>query len=181
MLFNPSGTNPSVDGRAKAIFQVLFGIAAAAAVLIFNSDIRALGDYGYAGVFLISALSSATLFIPAPGWAVVASMATILNPFLIGLAAGTGSAIGELTGYMVGDGAISLAHRKKFEEYLALIRKNDALAIIFFSFLPNPFFDLAGIASGAAKVPVWRYLLFCALGRSARYILLAWLTASFIP
>ncbi|MDD2655759.1 MAG: VTT domain-containing protein [Candidatus ainarchaeum sp.] len=167
--------------KAKAIIQILFGLAIAAAVILLNDRIAALGNYGYAGVFIISALSSATLFIPAPGWAVVAAMATILDPIYVGLAAGIGSAFGELTGYMVGDGALSLAHRKKYEKFLALIKKNDAAAILVFSFLPNPFFDIAGIAAGAAKVPVWRYVLFCAAGRSLRYVLLAWLAVQFFP
>lgn len=167
--------------KTKAIFQILFGLAIAAAVILLNDNIAALGNYGYLGVFIISALSSATIFIPAPGWAVVAAMATILNPIYVGIIAGIGSAIGELTGYMVGEGAIGLAHRKKYEKFLVWIQKNDMLAILVFSFLPNPFFDIAGIAAGAAKVPAWRYVLFCAIGRSLRYVLLAMLTAQFFP
>ncbi len=167
--------------RTKAIIQILFGLAIAAAVILLNDKIAALGNYGYVGVFIISALSSATLFIPAPGWAVVIAMSTILNPVYVGLVAGIGSAFGELTGYMVGDGALDIAGRKKYEKFLTLIKKNDAIAILVFSFLPNPFFDIAGIAAGAAKVPVWRYMLFCAVGRSLRYVLLAWLTVQFFP
>ncbi|MCX6768478.1 MAG: VTT domain-containing protein [Candidatus Micrarchaeota archaeon] len=167
--------------RTKAILQILFGFAIAIVVLFMSDQIAALGNYGYLGVFIISALSSATIFIPAPGWAVVAAMATILNPIYVGIIAGIGSAIGELTGYMVGEGAIGLAHRKKYEKFLVWIQKNDMLAILVFSFLPNPFFDIAGIAAGAAKVPAWRYVLFCAIGRSIRYVLLAMLTAQFFP
>ncbi|MEW5995995.1 MAG: VTT domain-containing protein [Candidatus Micrarchaeota archaeon] len=170
-----------MDGKAKAILQILLGLAIAAAVIFLNDRIAALGAYGYLGVFIISALSSATIFIPAPGWAAVIGMAAILDPVLVGLAAGTGSALGELTGYMVGDGALDIAGRKKYEKFLTLIKKNDALAILAFSFLPNPFFDIAGIAAGAAKVPVWRYILFCAIGRSLRYVILAMLTAQFFP
>ena len=165
----------------KAVFQILFGIVIAIAVLLFSDRIAELGNYGYLGVFIISALSSATILIPAPGWAVVAAMATILNPIYVGIIAGIGSSLGELTGYMVGDGALDFAGRKKYEKFLTLIKKNDALAILVFSFLPNPFFDIAGIAAGAAKVPVWRYVLFCAIGRSLRYVLLAVLTAQFFP
>ena len=167
--------------KLKAALQILFGLAIAAAVILLNDDIAAFGDYGYAGVFIISALSSATLFIPAPGWAVVAAMATVLNPIYIGIIAGIGSAIGELTGYMVGDGALDITGRKKYENYLSFIKKNDMSAILIFSFLPNPFFDIAGIAAGTTKVPAWRYLLFCAIGRSTRYVLLAVLTAQFFP
>lgn len=165
----------------KAIFQILFGLVIAIAVLLLNDRIAALGNYGYLGVFIISALSSATILIPAPGWAVVAAMATILNPIYVGIIAGIGSSLGELTGYMVGDGALDFAGRKQYQKFLSWIQKNDAIAIFVFSFLPNPLFDIAGIAAGAAKVPVWKYVLFCAVGRSLRYVLLAMLTAQFFP
>lgn len=170
-----------MKGKWKAVFQILFGLVVAAAVLLLNDKIAELGNYGYLGVFIISALSSATILIPAPGWAVVAAMATILNPTYVGIIAGIGSSLGELTGYMVGGGALDIAGRKKYEQFLSLIRKNDMAAILAFSFLPNPFFDIAGIAAGAANVPVWRYVLFCAIGRSLRYVLLAMLTAQFFP
>ena len=170
-----------MKGKWKAVFQILFGLVIAVAVLLFNEQIATLGNYGYLGVFIISALSSATILIPAPGWAIVAAMATILNPIYVGIIAGIGSSLGELTGYMVGGGALDIAGRKKYEQFLSLIRKNDMAAILAFSFLPNPFFDIAGIAAGAANVPVWRYVLFCAIGRSLRYVLLAMLTAQFFP
>lgn len=167
--------------KRKAVFQILFGLVVAIAVLLLNDNIAELGNYGYLGVFIISALSSATILIPAPGWAVVAAMATILNPIYVGIMAGIGSSLGELTGYMVGDGALDIAGRKKYDKFLKWMQKNDMLAIFVFSFLPNPFFDIAGIAAGAAKVPVWKYVLFCAIGRSLRYVLLAILTAQFFP
>jgi len=170
-----------VKEKWKAIFQILFGLVIAIAVLLLNDRIAALGNYGYLGVFIISALSSATILIPAPGWAVVAAMATILNPIYVGIIAGIGSSLGELTGYMVGDGALDFAGRKQYQKFLSWIQKNDAIAIFVFSFLPNPLFDIAGIAAGAAKVPVWKYVLFCAVGRSLRYVLLAMLTAQFFP
>jgi membrane protein DedA with SNARE-associated domain len=36
-----------------------------------------------------------------------------------------------------------------------------------------PFFDLAGVAAGALKMPVLRFLGFCALGKTAKMILVA--------
>ena len=33
------------------------------------------------------------------------------------------------------------------------------------SIFPNPFFDMAGIAAGAAKIPIWKFLLFCWIGQ----------------
>ena len=58
--------------------------------------------YGYPGIFLVMLLANATVIIPAPGVAVVFAMGNIFNPFWVALAAGTGGAIGELSGYLAG-------------------------------------------------------------------------------
>ena len=47
-------------------------------------------------------LANATVFLPAPGVAVVFAMGSIFNPLGVALAAGTGGAIGELSGYLAG-------------------------------------------------------------------------------
>jgi membrane protein DedA with SNARE-associated domain len=39
--------------------------------------------------------------------------------------------------------------------------------------VPNPFFDLAGIAAGSLRYPVWRFLLFCWLGKTIKTTLVA--------
>src|SRR6185436_21100545 len=57
---------------------------------------------GYPGIFLIALLANATILLPAPGVAVIYAMGAIFNPFGVGLAAGTGGAIGELSGYLAG-------------------------------------------------------------------------------
>jgi membrane protein DedA with SNARE-associated domain len=58
--------------------------------------------YGYPGIFLIMLMANATVFLPAPGVAVVFAMGSVFNPLGVALAAGTGGAIGELTGYLAG-------------------------------------------------------------------------------
>src|SRR3990172_2430009 len=44
---------------------------------------------GYPGVFLIALLANATVFLPAPGIAVVFAMGSVFNPYGVALAAGT--------------------------------------------------------------------------------------------
>jgi membrane protein DedA with SNARE-associated domain len=61
--------------------------------------------------------------------------------------------------------------REDFEKYRESIRKNDFWAIFVLSFLPNPLFDVAGLAAGASKVHWARFLAFCALGRVLRFML----------
>ncbi len=44
-----------------------------------------------------------------------------------------------------------------------------AIAIFFFSLVPLVF-DLAGIVAGALRVPLWKFLLACWLGRTILYL-----------
>ena len=40
--------------------------------------------------------------------------------------------------------------------------------------IPNPFFDLAGIAAGTLKIPVLRFYFFCALGSIIKMLAFAY-------
>lgn len=164
-----------MDKKTEGILQILFAAAMAAAVLYFSRDIEALAQYGYLGAFLIAMLGSATIFFPAPGWAAVIALSASLNPAVLGLVAGIGSAIGELTGYVAGDGARDILNSRVNEtkEIEALVRGYGAAGIFALAFIPNPLFDAAGLVAGGLKIPWWRFLLACAAGRVLRYVLLA--------
>ncbi|RLC74997.1 MAG: hypothetical protein DRI61_15635, partial [Chloroflexi bacterium] len=43
-----------------------------------------------------------------------------------------------------------------------------ALVIFILSVIPNPFFDLAGMAAGVSRFPLWRFLLACWLGKTVK-------------
>jgi membrane protein YqaA with SNARE-associated domain len=59
-------------------------------------------NLGYTGVFLISLIGAASVFIPSPYTATYYILGTALNPLFIAIARGLGSALGELTGYAAG-------------------------------------------------------------------------------
>jgi membrane protein YqaA with SNARE-associated domain len=159
--------------RTKAIVQIVFGIIIAAIVLLFSDRIAELSAYGYIGVFLISLLSSATILIPAPGWAVVIALSKTLDPYILGIAAGVGSGLGEMVSYEVGNGARRLIDKN--DNNIKAIEKYGAVAIFFLAFIPNPLFDVAGLAAGALKMPMWKFLLATVSGRILRFFLLAYL------
>ena len=140
-----------------------------------SSDIGRFSSYGYLGVFLIALVSTATIIFPSPGWAAVIAMSAYLDPLLIGIAAGTGAAIGELTGYFAGKGARDMLnnHVKQSKKIHELVKKYGAPGIFILSFIPNPLFDIAGIAAGSVKMHWLKFLMACALGRVLRYTLLA--------
>jgi membrane protein YqaA with SNARE-associated domain len=140
-----------------------------------------LKDFGYIGAFLISLISSASLFFPVPGFVIVFSMGAFLDPILLGIAAGIGSGLGELTGYMAGlSGKKIVAKNSLYKRHKKEIEKYGEFAIFVLAFLPNPVFDLAGIASGALKIPVEKFLLATILGKILRFILIAYFGSFFV-
>ncbi|NYZ76789.1 DedA family protein [Candidatus Micrarchaeota archaeon] len=158
--------------KRKAAVEIIFAILIIIAVFALSDKISELQQFGYAGVFVISLLSAATIFFPAPGWAAVIAMGGVLNPYLVGIAAGVGSGIGEITGYMVGNGITELSDAR-LEGQKKMIRKYGSGIIFLLAFIPNPLFDVAGLAAGAMKMNVLKFIALCILGRTIRYILLA--------
>jgi len=163
----------------EGLVQILFVVFIFAAVFLLNDKIMAFQEFGYAGVFLISLLSSATILLPAPGWVAVMAMSAVLNPYLVGICAGIGSGLGEITGYAAGDGAakIIVKDEKKYESYKRLIARYELPAVFLLAFIPNPLFDVAGIAAGSVDVPLPKFLAACVAGRILRYVLLAYIGA----
>lgn len=143
-------------------------------IVYFRDRIQQFGAYGYPGVFLVSVAGNATLVLPAPSLAFVFAMGAVLQPVLVGLAAGAGSTIGELTGYMAGfSGRALIENRARYDQVTAWMRRNGALTILVLSFIPNPLFDVAGMASGVLKYPLWKFLLYCWVGKTLKTTLVA--------
>ena len=71
------------------------------AILLFRHFLF-MRHIGYVSVFLVSLVSSATIFLPLPGFVLVIASAPYLNPVLLGIAAGLGSGLGEFSGYLAG-------------------------------------------------------------------------------
>ena len=153
-------------------------IAAAISVSIFviskRVDTSQFARYGYPGVFVISLLGNATIILPAPSLAVVSVVGSVLNPFLVGLCAGIGEALGELTGYLAGySGRAVIEDRERYEQMVRWMQKVGLWVILGLSIVPNPMFDLAGIAAGALKVPLPKFLLVCWVGKTIKTTLFA--------
>lgn len=122
--------------------------------------------FGYPGIFLIALLANATVLLPAPGVAVIYAMGAIFNPFGVGLAAGTGGTIGELSGYLAGfSGQAVIERTGTYARIKPWVDKYGGWAIMVLSAIPNPFFDIAGIAAGIAKMPLHIFLIFTLVGQ----------------
>lgn len=146
-------------------------------VYIFSIRDRApqLEVYGYPGIFLLSFLAYATVLLPAPGVAVVFAMGAVFHPVGVALAAGAGAALGELTGYLAGFSGQEVVERvETYERFSQWMRKNGPLTILFLSAIPNPFFDLAGLAAGALKMKIFRFLLWCWVGETIKMLVFSY-------
>jgi len=140
-----------------------------------------LESYGYVGIFLISILANATVIIPAPGLVIVFSMGAKFAPLLVGIAAGLGATIGELSGYLAGfSGQAVIEDQKRYDLMVKWMQKNGPLTITFLAFIPNPLFDLAGMVAGALKMKVHRFLFFALIGKVLKMLLFAYAGAGIL-
>ena len=168
---------PATSRRQHALRLALvlaFTLTLTALVIQFQDEIRGLRGLGYPGVFLISLLSNATVVFPAPGLAFTFAMGGVLNPIAVGLVAGIGETLGELTGYAAGRagrGTITgNVHYGRLEE---LTRRYGALAVFFLAAVPAAVFDLVGLAAGAMRMPLPRFLLCTWLGKTIKTVVFA--------
>ncbi len=156
----------------------LLVIAISAAILLNRDRIAGLGAYGYPGLFLVNLLASATLILPVPGLALAFAVGSSLNPLLVGLATGAGSALGELTGYMAGySGRGVIENQERYAQVQRWMARFGLWIIFVLSIIPNPAFDIAGIAAGAMRMPVWKFLLASLAGKTIKAALIAYLGA----
>jgi len=157
----------------------ILALLAVIGITVFIFSIRdqaeQLQGYGYPGIFLLSLLSNATLVLPAPGIAITFAAGAVFNPIGVGLAAGTGAALGELTGYLAGYSGRAVVERSKL--YLKLedwTNRYGAWTIVALAALPNPVFDLAGVAAGALRMPVFTFLLWAWVGKVIKMLFVAY-------
>jgi uncharacterized membrane protein YdjX (TVP38/TMEM64 family) len=160
-------------------------------LFIFRDQVKKLDEYGYVGIFLLSIAVNATIIIPLPGVAITTAMGAIFNPIGVAIAAGLGASIGELSGYLAGFSGQAVAERAALYYRLTTWMKQHQnltyVMILLLAFIPNPLFDLAGMAAGALKLPLWKFLIACAIGKILKMLMFAyagyysgsWLTGLF--
>lgn len=164
------------------IVALIFAAAITVLIYIYRDQARQLANFGYVGIFLLSILANATIILPAPGVAFTFSMGAIFNPFLVALAAGSGAALGELSGYLAGFSGQKVVERSPFVDTIeSWMRKYGGWVIMVFAFIPNPFFDIAGIFAGMLKMPIWKFLIFCFIGKFLKMLLFAYFGSLSIP
>lgn len=160
------------------ILSFVFVIGIVVAIYIYREQVRELSRFGYLGAFLIPLIANATIFVPIPGVWVIFAMGAVFNPFFLAIFAGLGAATGEVSGYLLGFSGQGLAERSRlYDRIYGLMERHrrwSDLMILILALIPNPFFDLAGIAAGTLKIPIWRFYLFCAFGSILKMLAFAY-------
>ena len=169
----------------QAIWRIAaFVLVVALSVGIFllpESQTDRLQSFGLLGVFFISVLANATLFLPAPGLLVVFTMGARLHPLGVALAAASGATIGELSGYLAGySGKAVIENTSMYQRMVTWMKRNGNLTVLLLAFFPNPFFDLTGMAAGALKMPIVQFVIWCWSGKFGKMLIVAFAGAGFI-
>ncbi len=171
-----------VVGRLAWVRPLILILVIGLTVLIFwmGGRIQQLGRYGYPGIFLLNLLANATVILPLPGVVVTSAFGAVLNPLWVSIAAGTGAALGELSGYYAGysGGRAVLERIDNHARYEALFARYGDGVILVLAFIPNPAFDLAGITAGALGMTVRRFLTLCWIGKVLKMLVFAYTGAT---
>jgi membrane protein YqaA with SNARE-associated domain len=163
-----------LKGRVLPILGIATVVVITVIIIRYRDSITELGALSYPGIFLGSMLWNATVLVPIPSFWIYFGLGTIpcLHPALIGLAGGSGAAVGELTSYMAGYSGrtiLKLEKRKTYARVQRWIKKRGFWVIFGFNLVPVFPFDLFGIAAGALRFPMWKFYLACLAGRTLAY------------
>ena len=130
---------------------------------------------GYPGVFFLSLLASGGMVFPIPSLAATCGAAGLdLNLIIVGVLAGLGETLGELVGYSIGFGGQSVVQRRRIYKRARtwMIRWGIGVLLIL-SIIPNPIFDFVGIAAGALRYPMKRFLITVWVGKTLKGLIIA--------
>lgn len=176
-----SGAGPSeaVPSRTRLnlirLLVLLVVIGLSAYIFTIRDDAERFAAYGYPGIFLISLLANATILLPAPGVAIVFAMGSVFEPALVALAAGLGATIGEISAYAAGfSGQAVIERTAAYANIVPWMRRFGGPTTLVLAAIPNPFFDLAGMAAGALRMPIVPFLFWCLLGKCIKMLIFAY-------
>ena len=161
--------------RRLPLLALVLGLGVAIVVWSLRGNISSVKAVGYPGVFFLSLLGSGAMVFPVPGLISVCGASVVLSPLLIGLLAGVGESIGEVSGYAVGYGGGTIVERRRFYSKLKQWMETRGTLVIFLvSIIPNPVFDLVGIAAGGVRYPLPRFLAIVWVGKTLKGVLVAY-------
>jgi len=133
-------------------------------------------NYGYFGIFLISLIGALSIFFPLPYTVVIFTLGGLFDPFLIAIAAGLGSAVGEFSGYLLGyygRKVISQERRRKMVFMVKVFDRFGPITIFLFALTPLPD-DLLFIPLGIMRYSLLRAFIPALIGKVSMNFIVAY-------
>ncbi len=131
-------------------------------VTLWLTDSLNLENVGYGGVWIVSFIAAGSIILPVPGPAAVCIAAAPdlgLNPLTIGIVSASAEALGEMTGYLAGISGRSFLEKNKYYPRIhSLVQRRGGIILFIGAIIPNPLFDVIGIAAGSIGYPIKRFL-----------------------
>ena len=163
------------------LIALALGIIAVSVVFVVWMFVGGLSDsdwwktLGYPGVFFLSLLASGGMVFPIPSLAATCGAAGLdLNLIVVGILAGLGETLGELVGYSIGFGGQSVVQRRNiYKRAKAWMVRWGVGVLLILSIIPNPIFDFVGIAAGALRYPIKRFLIIVWVGKTLKGLIIA--------
>jgi len=132
-------------------------------------------QFGYLGVFLISLIGALSIIFPIPYTLVIYLLGSFLNPFLIAVSGGLGSALGEFSGYVLGyygRAVLSKDRRRKMDYMMKVFQRYGSAGIFLFALTPLPD-DLLFIPLGIMRYRFVKVFIPAFLGKMLMCFILA--------
>jgi len=133
-------------------------------------------QFGYFGVFLISLIGALSIIVPIPYTLVIYLLGSFLNPILVAVSGGLGSAVGEFSGYVLGyygRAVLSEERRRKMDYMMKVFHRYGFAAIFLFALTPLPD-DLLFIPLGIMRYRFVKVFIPALLGKMLMCFILAY-------
>ena len=150
----------------------------------------------YAGLFFTAMLAGSPIPIPTPCMVLTFTLGSKFAPWLIGIIAATGEAIGLMLVYLAARTGRHFApnlnitdpankiysnwlgkflKKIKIPRFLAFVNKRGTAGIFLFATFPNPFLMPLLVTMGINRYQAWKVALACWMGSAVMFLVLAYL------
>ncbi len=172
-------SQPERRFQLVALFAALGLVVVVAAFGLSNSgsyDEEYWRSIGYPGVLFFSFLGSASVVLPIPGIVAVCGAGGLaLNLVAVGLLAGLGETVGEFTGYAIGYGGRGVIEQRSYYQTVQTwMARRGTLVLFLMAAIPNPLFDVVGVAAGATRFSMTRFFVTLIIAKTLKGLAVAY-------
>jgi membrane protein YqaA with SNARE-associated domain len=171
-----SKAKPLIGGKrwVSLALIVIAVLGISYAILRYSTNLDWFEQYGYLGAFIASFITCSTVLLPIPGFVVIAAIAAspATNWAIVALVSSLGDGLGECISYFVGYGGAVVVHPAQLKWYHKAevwMKRWGSATVFVLAMIPLPF-DVVGMAAGALRFPLWKFLLATVAGRLPRVL-----------